>query len=134
MASEFYNRNIEHIQTYFGISETCAKYIYHRALRGRRSDEKHLPWTAKLQNALVIADKCLGVNWDRIRFGSEENDLLVHGIVINDMEDKVFRWVPEDVNKSNTVDPGWTTVKSKSSVKRARQKNKPAFTKIGIFA
>ena len=79
-------------------------------------------------------DKCLGVNWDRIRFGSEENDLLVHGIVINDMEDKVFRWVPEDVNKSNTVDPGWTTVKSKSSVKRARQKNKPAFTKIGIFA
>ncbi len=95
MASEHYRLAISELEEYFGISQVCAQYLFHRALRARRKDDKYLPYTLKLQNALIKADKCLGINWERVMFGYEAQNLLVHGIIIDDMPDIVFRWTED---------------------------------------
>lgn len=106
MASKFYQQTIKDIQLYFGVSETCAMYLYHRAKRSKRKDETFLEWNIKLQNALVKADKCLGINWEKIHFGTEETELLTHGIDVNEMDNNVFKWTEEE-------NEGWISVKKK---------------------
>jgi hypothetical protein len=128
MATQHYRENIQNISKWFGVSEICSKYLYHRAMRSKRKDVTHLDWSVKLQNALVRADRCLGIDWERMFFGKEEDVLATHGIVLDEMPDTVFRWdVPESENK-NTGDvdngtdnlDGWTTIKK---TKKPKKKN-----------
>ncbi len=128
MASEHYNKSIAELQTYFGISHICAQYIYHRALRSRRTDEKYLQWTVQLQNALVKADKCLGINWNKVFFGYETQNLLTHGINIDDMNDTVFRWTDEQNTEEQNSDSEWILVTRKKKKEKALLARK-----IGIF-
>jgi hypothetical protein len=115
-----YTKSMKSISTYFGVSEMCSMYLFHRSFRSRRKDMQFLAWTVQLQNALVKASRCVGVNWDEIYFGYEETALKQHGIVINEMPETVFRWSIEDKRiikiKTETTtsdDNGWTTVSKK---------------------
>jgi len=105
MATDRYSATINEIQQYFGISSDCAKYLFHRALRCRKKDDTFLEWSLALQNAIVKADKCLGINWDTIIFGQEEELLAVHGIHLKEMTKSVFRWseVLDDSNEWKVV-------------------------------
>lgn len=130
MASEHYMKSIREMQEYFGISKVCAQYMFHRALRAKRTDEKHMPYTLQLQNALVKADKCLGINWERVFFGQEEDNLMSHGIKIQDQDDQVvFRWGWVEVNQESQQedDPEWTVVRKKKKEKTLLA------AKIGIY-
>lgn len=130
MASEHYMKSIREMQEYFGISKVCAQYMFHRALRAKRTDEKHMPYTLQLQNALVKADKCLGINWERVFFGQEEDNLMSHGIKIQDQDGQVvFRWGWVEVNQESQQedDPEWTVVGKKKKEKTLLA------AKIGIY-
>jgi hypothetical protein len=130
MASEHYVKSIHEMQEYFGISKVCAQYLFHRALQARKTYEKHLPYTLQLQNALVKADKCLGINWECVFFGQEEVNLMTHGIKIHDQDNKiVFRWVEDSHIESLKVEqePGWTVVGKKKKEKTLLA------AKIGIY-
>lgn len=136
MASTHYKNNIRSISEYFGISEICAKYIYHRALRSKRKcdDPKYIPYSVKLQNSLVLADKCLGIDWEKILFGKEDEMLLTHGIVIDEQDSTVFRWTSdtykEEPTNPNTDDgDGWQKVVKK----KTKKNNKFAFVIAGIY-
>jgi len=89
-----YKHNIESIRGYFNVTDACAKYLFHRALRSKRlvDDPKHLEFSVKLQNALVRADRYLDVKWDQIQFDKEQEYLSTHGIIIDEQPDTVFRW------------------------------------------
>ncbi len=112
-AADKYATTIAEIQEHFGVSIECAKYVFHRAVRNRKKDDKYLLWTVQLQNALIIADKCLGINWDSLVFGQEEDKLALQGIHIKDMSNSVFQWSISDTN-----DNEWTTVAKKRKKKR----------------
>lgn len=115
-----YESSLKHIAKYYGVSNECASYLYYRAFRSRRKDDRYMAWTVKLQNAIVKADKCLGIDWEKVYFGEEEDNLSHHGIVIDEMEDKVFRWNEDADNdqdsNSNTSSNNseWTIVRKKT--------------------
>jgi hypothetical protein len=117
MMNSRYTDTISEIQTYFLVSYDCAKYMFHRAIRHKKRDDKYLEWTLALQNAIVKADKCLGFNWDLLLFGQEEKILANHGIHLSDMEKYVFKWGDNDE---------WTTVKKK-------RKNKKLIANLNIY-
>jgi len=126
--TQIYKSSLESISNYFGVSEMCALYLFHRSFRSKRTDDKHLPWTVQLQNALVKVDKC-SANWDQIYFNYEETVLNAHGVILEEMSgSKVFRWPEEEVRianakrKANTIpdDDGWTTVTKKTRVRKPK--------------
>ena len=105
-----YQATLDLIRDYFGVSDTCASYLYHRSFRSKRKDDKYMLWNVKLQNALIKADKCLGLDWTALQFGQEYEELAKHGILVDEMEDSVFKWdVPFD---------GWTVVSNKKAKKK----------------
>lgn len=126
MASAHYAKAINDIQEYYGVSKSCALYLYHRAHRSLRKDASYMPWNIKLQNALIMADKCIGINWDKISFGHEENNLHTHGINIDEMSDVPFRWIDENSNNE------WKIVSNK---KKQKKNNKLclSFTYVGLI-
>lgn len=123
-----YTESLKSISEYFGVSEMCALYLFHRSFRSRRKDSQILEWTVQLQNALVKADRCIGVAWDKIYFGYEEDVLEQHGIIVNEMPGTVFRWSINDDHviktklKSEALSDnnGWTTVSKKNHSKRIK--------------
>ncbi len=123
MASCHYKKILEEIEKYFGVSTLCAQYLFHRALRSKRNDDNFLPWNVKLQNALIKADKCLGIVWEKIIFGDEEDELKKHGLYLEDMPDTVFKWIETE----DQEDCEWKVV----SYKKNKYKND--FTKIGLL-
>lgn len=122
MASENYKKVLGDIKNYFGVSEQCSQYLYHRSLRSRRQDSNFLEWNIKLQNAIVKADKCLGIAWEKIIFGEEKQELKRHGILLEDMPSTVFKWNEEEESE-------WKVVTYKK-IKR----NKQSFSKLGIIS
>lgn len=114
---ELYKSSIIAIQEYFGVSESCANYLYYRAFRSKRRDSKYLKWDIKLQNALVKLDKSIGLIWANVKFGEEKTILAEYMIDLNEFDNKVFRWVDETTDK-NTLDSEWTTVVNKKKIKR----------------
>ena len=110
----YYENTLADIRSHFGVSQECAKYIFHRVIRHRKKDEKYIEWTLQLQNALVKADKCLGLNWDSLIFGKEEEQLATHGIHLKEMENTVFKWTAD----TSESDDEWTTVKKKRKPKK----------------
>lgn len=135
MATEYYNKAISEISEYYGVSKICSMYLYHRALRSKRSDSTYMMWNVKLQNALVKADKCIGLDWNKILFGNEEENLRTHGISVDEMSETVFKWVDDDVkaltSETTEDNDGWQTV-----IKKKKNKNpirKYNFTYAGLF-
>lgn len=123
---QIYRDTLNLIKQYYGVSDICASYMHHRSFRSKRRDDKYLEWTCKLQNAVVKADKCLGLDWTRVQFGSEEDEFSRHGIIIAEMPDTIFKWTVEDpieckTNNTDDLDDTWTTVT------RKKQKKKPAY-------
>lgn len=118
---------IKAIEDYFGISRECAQYLYYRAYRGKRADPtKYLKFNLQLQNAIVLADKALGINWNEIHFGNEYHDLIKFGILVEyQSEDTVFRWNQE-------VQSEWITVVNKKS-KRNQSNQMILIKKPGLF-
>ncbi len=93
-----------------------------------------------MQNALVKADKCLGINWDKVYFGYEEQNLLAHGINVNDMDSTVFRWTadPQNNDASDNTDELQNNEKNESewiTVSRKKKKKEKALlaAKVGVF-
>jgi hypothetical protein len=122
-----YYSKIGIISTYFGVSDSAAKYIYHLRRKGspfKKPDKQdYLNWTIPLQNALVLADTHESFNWNTLQFGDELNALTRHGIDVNDRDQRIFR---NDVDQGNAVrittrtnvniendGGGWTVVGSK---------------------
>ena len=127
LKAELYKTSLSSIGKYFGVSELCSLYLYHRSFRSRRKDEKHMQWNVKLQNALIKADKCLGIDWNDIRFGEEVKNLESHGIIVDEMPNTVFKWTDDDEEEEKAKPAadadGWTTVTSK----KRKKKKKPEY-------
>lgn len=141
MASAHYAKAINDIQEHYGISKPCALYLYHRAYRALRKDASYLPWNIKLQNALVMADKCIGIDWDKVMFGKEEENLRTHGINIDEISDVPFRWnenedqenqEAEGHNSDSNVLDGWQVVSHKKKQKKLKKVNY-SFTYVGLI-
>jgi hypothetical protein len=130
---ELYNKSLKAIEEYFGVSRICAGYLFHRAFRSRRRDEKHLEWNIQLQNAVVKADKCLGLEWDKVEFAKEQDEFSKHGIIIDEMDNSVFRWVSEedddDYKSPEEQSSEWTVV----SRKRKKTSNRKKIRNIGLL-
>jgi hypothetical protein len=88
-----YEEKIKIIQEYFGVSEICAIYLYHRRKRGapwhKPSNQKYLEWSIQLQNAIIYLDTIVGFDWHSLEFGFEEIQFTKNGIDINKMENKI---------------------------------------------
>ena len=98
---------IEAIQQYFHVTEPCALYLYYRSFRSKRIDDKYLPWDIKIQNAIVKADRCLGLDWKTVMFGLEDNIFSSHGIIIDEMDTRTFRW---DIYDNDIINPITDTI------------------------
>lgn len=137
--------NIQAIQEYFGIKNNTALYIYYRYLRSKRkyTDSKYLPYTLQFQNALVYADKTLGIDWINLKFEEEKDILENNGIDIHEQSEvDVFVWKDvEPYVHTEIVSPiddesNWTVVlrkKSKSKSKSKIPNYKAIVRKIGLF-
>lgn len=70
-----YKNKINLLVLYFGISESAAKYMFHRRRRGhpfkKEEDNTFLRWTVQLQNALIEADKQDCIKWGKLKFADE---------------------------------------------------------------
>jgi len=85
-----------------------------------------MSWNVKLQNAIIKADKCLGIDWNEIRFGEEVKNLEGHGIIVDEMPNTIFKWTENDEEEKNSKSEpdadGWTTI-----VKKRKKKKKPEY-------
>ena len=110
---------LQSIMNFYNVSEECADYLYTRASRSKRKGLKYMPWNIQLQNAIVKADKCLGLEWDKLQFGQEAETLKYRGIIVNEMPIIIFKW-----NKNCTLNEEelneWTTVINKKNKKKNR--------------
>jgi hypothetical protein len=111
-----YEDKIKIIQKYFGVSEICAIYLYHRRRRGvpwhNPSDPKYLEWSIPLQNALIYLDTIPGFDWHGLEFGYEEIQFIKNNIDVNKMSIDITV-LSETSNKflQDHFDPdGFTTV------------------------
>lgn len=87
-----FDDKIAAITSYFGVSKAAALYMYLRKKRNtkEKTDPKYLKWDIKLQNALILADKCEGFNWNALEFGVEETELIKYNIIMDTQEVKVL--------------------------------------------
>lgn len=116
-----FNKNINTIQNYYGVSEECSIYLYYRALKGKK--ENLLKWNLQLQNAMIELDKSKGIIWKKIKFGNELNILKKNGIVLEKVDNsKVFKSPDFSLIDENNND-GWTTVISKKKKKQIKYYN-----------
>jgi hypothetical protein len=128
-----YDAKIGAISTYFGVSDSAAKYMYHLRRKGFpycKPDQKDfLPWSTPLQNALVRADTHETFKWGILQFGDEELALMQVGIDINEQEHVIFRNDVSQENASNVTNvtnvsfndvqddgDGWTVVNTKDKL------------------
>ena len=120
------------ISNFFNISKECSIYIYYRFKRSLRkpNDKKYLFYSIQFQNALVRADKTLGIDWLTLDFANELCTLEKNGIDIEEQDNKVFRWgvIDIDVVDVDQVN-SWQTV----SHKKIRSTNKNIVAKFGLF-
>lgn len=132
--STLYSQSIDAIKKYYGVSDLCAMYLFHRAFRSRRNEEdKYLEWSAKLQNALVKADKCLGLEWEKVLFNQEQEELSKHGILIDEQCNEIFRWV-DDKQQEDPLDE-WSVV-SRKKIKKHKisfDKYLKLITRVGLL-
>jgi hypothetical protein len=124
-----YEEKIKIIQEYFGVSEICAIYIYHRRRRGapwyKPSNQKYLEWNIQLQNAIIYLDTIVGFDWYSLEFGFEEIQFAKNGIDINKMENKII--VLSETSKTffdNEPDKDGFTLVNKYKINITKELNK----------
>ncbi len=116
--------NINAIKEYYGISRNTALYIYYRFLRSKRTDDKYLPWTLQFQNALVYADKILGIDWINLKFEDENMILDKNGVDIDEIDNNtIFKWT-DKMEQNNE----WIQVSRKK-----KYDYKHTVKKLGLF-
>lgn len=97
-----YERNVQAVGLYYGVSNETARYMFHRA----KAVEKYGPWTLQLQNAIVKSNELLTpIRWKQVEFGHEVEALKKHGIIVEDMDnDSTLCLKPKitDDNKENS--------------------------------
>lgn len=135
-------QKVKIISEYFGVKEETALYILHRRKRGfkrvlKQNEDMYLPWTIELQNAIILSDDYVGIDWNSVQFGKEEEVLNKHEIYLKDMPKKRIRDTkPINEIKCNLHEPkkndGWTEVISKKK-KRDDKKNVILFLKSMHF-
>ena len=88
-----YEKKIEIIREYFGVSEMCAIYLYHRRRRGvpwyKPGDIKYLEWSIQLQNAILHLDTVHAFDWRGLEFGYEEIQFIKNNIDLNYMSSDI---------------------------------------------
>ncbi len=134
-----YKERIEALKAVFNISEPAAKYIYHRRRRGypykNGTDISFMPWTAKLQNALMAADKIPEFDWNALVFSEEEEILKQNGIVVDECPTRIQlnrgSRIKTALHNIPIADPltAWQTVKSP----KAKLINKHIVRKMGFL-
>jgi len=127
---------IKEIKKYFGVSEECAKYMYYRSRRStiHPRSPRYLYWDLALQNALVKLDKILGVNWDKLIFGKEKDQLLEQGIDFDYTETKTIIWNNQNADESDNFKESGEGRSSEESGKwNLVNKKKYKFTKLNII-
>jgi len=97
---------IDCICRYYNVNVDCATYLYFRAMRSKRLDDKYIPFSLQIQNAIIKADKCYNFSWDSMKFGDEAYALNKYGIDLNiQLTDgdtkKVFKWYGDE--KDNII-------------------------------
>ena len=106
-----YDERIIALTKFFGISHACAGFLYHRRRRGKpfkdAADPKYLGWSFRLQNALVKADACIGWDWSRVHFGTEDAELAKYDIHVDQQTDVVYRNIAPESEDAD----GWSVVK-----------------------
>jgi len=108
-----YIETLKQIRNYYGVSEQCASYLFHRALRSKKKSHKYMTWYLQLQNAIVTLDKHPDINWKNITFGKEYFILKKYNINISEMSKEIsFKWV-----ENYTPDDDWTLVTNKKNNK-----------------
>jgi hypothetical protein len=88
-----YKKNISSLIKYFRISEPCATYMFFRQKRSRFpvTSNKYLEWNITIQNALILLDRILGFNWEKLEFGEENIALLKNNIIYDKIPKYVLR-------------------------------------------
>lgn len=88
-----YKDRINAICSYFGVSEPAAKYMYHRRRRcypyKKETDHSFIPWTIKLQNAIISADRIATIDWENLKFDDDVKTLIKHGIDVETQPNKI---------------------------------------------
>jgi hypothetical protein len=110
-----YKNKISAISSFFNVSNTAAKYMYHRRRKGfpyKKNDNLNfLPWTMQLQNALVKADTVTKWDWSNLSFHSDCETLKDHCIDINLQPITLYKnKFNPFINQSHTDE--WTLVTS----------------------
>lgn len=127
-----YEGKIKIIQEYFGISELCAIYLYHRRRRGipwhKPSDPKYLEWSIQLQNAIICLDTITGFDWRGLEFGYEEIQFIKNNIDISKMPESivVLSEVPNLYMKNSPDKDGFIKVEY-NKINITRELNKMGF-------
>lgn len=124
-----YEEKIKLIQEYFGVSELCAIYLYHRRRRGipwhKPSDAKYLEWSIQLQNAIIYLDTITGFDWRGLEFGYEEIQFIKNNIDLTRMPDTII--VLSEINNiylRNTPDKDGFIKVERTKVNITREINK----------
>ena len=88
-----YEKRIEIIREYFGVSEMCAIYLYHRRRRGvpwyKLGEPKYLEWSIQFQNAILHLDTVHAFDWRGLEFGYEEIQFIKNNIDLNSMSSEI---------------------------------------------
>jgi hypothetical protein len=121
-----YFKKINVISSFFNVSNNAAKYMYHRRRQGfpykKNNDFNFLPWTMKLQNALVKADTIPTWNWVKLSFHNLYETLQSFNIYVELQPTTFYKNKFKNLseisnNKSELNLLKWTIVSSKISDK-----------------
>lgn len=119
-----YGTKIKTISSYFGVSESAAKYMFHRRKRGapwkQDGDVGYIKWSMQIQNAFIKADKNASIIWENLNFDDDINTLEEHGIIIDEQPNTVcINNTPNvnnaDINETDDSEEGWTVVSSRKT-------------------
>jgi hypothetical protein len=123
-----YEKRIEIIRDYFGVSEMCAIYLYHRRRRGvpwyKPGEPKYLEWSIQLQNAILHLDTIHAFDWHGLEFGYEEIHFTKNNIDLNSMSTEVsVLSEPSHIYSENIDKDGFIPV-GKHKINITRELNK----------
>lgn len=111
-----YKKQLYAISSFFNVSNSAAKYMYHRRRKGlpykKNDDFNFLPWTIQLQNALVKADTVPEWDWENLTFYSDCETLKYHCIDIDSQPITLYKNKPNTFNKPQLDADDWTLVSS----------------------
>ena len=123
-----YGERIDAIEQFFGVSNICAIYLYHRRRRGvpwkTQGDPKYLEWNMQMQNSIIFLDTIIGFDWLSLEFGFEEIQFVKNNIYISKMSTKPIVIGSRNENQVRTEDSDGFTKVSNSKKDITKELNK----------